>query len=68
MLNETQAYLIFTRDPMFFNAAAVGMNEPQIETLRAGYIANIPVPWLQPMANAPLPIGPPEPAMCPAAG
>jgi hypothetical protein len=63
MLNETQAYLIFTRDPMFFNAAAVGMTTAQINTLRAGYIAAIPVPWLQPMANATLPIGP-EPAAC----
>jgi hypothetical protein len=63
MLNETQAYLIFTRDPMFFDAAAVGMTAAQINTLRAGYIAAIPVPWLQPMANATLPIGP-EPTAC----
>jgi hypothetical protein len=63
ILNETQAYLIFTRDPIFFNAAAVGMTDAQINTLRAGYIAAIPVPWLQPMANATLPIGP-EPAAC----
>lgn len=68
MLNETQAYLIFTRDPLFFNAAAVGMTRDHIETLRAGYIANIPVPWLAPMANASLPIGPPQTAMCPVAG
>jgi len=68
MLNETQAYLIFTRDKLFFNAAAVGMTEAQIDTLRAGFIANIPIPWLQPMANATLPIGPPGAAICPAAG
>jgi hypothetical protein len=68
MLNETQAYLIFTRDPLFFNAAAVGMTDAQINTLRTGYIANIPVPWLAPMANAPLPLGPPETAICSAAG
>jgi len=68
MLNETQAYLIFTRDPLFFNASAVGMTPDHIETLRTNYIANIPVPWLQPMANATLPTGPPETAMCPVAG
>jgi hypothetical protein len=67
MLNETQAYLIFTRDPEFFDSAVVNMTDAQINTLRAGYIANIPVPWLQPMANATLPIGP-APAACPAAG
>jgi hypothetical protein len=67
MLNETQAYLIFTRDPMFFDSQVVNMTDAQINTLRAGYIANIPVPWLQPMANAPLPIGPEQPA-CPTTG
>ena len=65
MLNETQAYLIFTRDPLFFNAAAVGMTQAQVDALRAGYIANIPVPWLQPMANATLPVGPAAAAACP---
>jgi hypothetical protein len=68
MLNETQAYLIFTRDPIFFNASAVNMTPAQIDTLRAGYIANIPVPWLAPMANAPLPIGRSDTATCPGTG
>ncbi len=54
MLNETQAYLIFTRDPLFFNAGAVGMTDAQIDTLRNGYIAAIPVGWLQTMAVATL--------------
>jgi hypothetical protein len=62
MLNETQAYLIFTRDPLFFNAAAVGMSTAQVDTLRAGYIANIPTPWLQTMANAALPLATAAPA------
>ncbi len=56
MLNETQAYLIFTRDPLFFNANAVGMTDAQINTLREGYIAAIPVGWLQAMAVAALPL------------
>ncbi len=55
MLNETQAYLIFTRDPKFFNATAVGMTNAEVNTLRAGFIAGMPNFWLQPMANATLP-------------
>jgi len=58
MLNETQAYLIFTRDPQFFNASVVGMAQAQIDTLRAGFIAAMPNFWLEPMANAALPVGP----------
>ena len=65
MLNETQAYLIFTRDPRFFNGAAVGMTDAEIDQLRAGFIANMPDFWLQPMANATLPAGA-SPAICPA--
>ena len=67
MLNETQAYLIFTRDPRFFNGGAVGMSNAQIDTLRAGFIAGMPDFWLQPMANAVLPIGP-APMSCRAGG
>ena len=55
MLNETQAYLIFTRDPRFFNGDAVGMTQAEIDQLRAGYIAGMPNFWLTAMANAPLP-------------
>jgi hypothetical protein len=62
MLNETQAYLIFTRDPRFFNGSVVNMTQAQVDTLREGFIANMPNFWLQPMANAPLPIGPDQPA------
>jgi len=59
MLNETQAYLIFTRDPRFFAGSAVGMSEDQINALRAGFIANMPDFWLTPLANAALPLGNP---------
>jgi hypothetical protein len=64
MLNETQAYLIFTRDPRFFNGSVVNMTQAQVDTLREGFIANMPNIWLQPMANAALPIAPVQPA-CP---
>jgi hypothetical protein len=64
MLNETQAYLIFTRDPRFFNGSVVGMSQAEIDTLRDGFIAGMPRFWLTPMADADLPIGP-EHAQCP---
>lgn len=65
MLNETQAYLIFTRDPHFFNAGAVGMTNAQMGALRNGFIANMPDFWLRPMANAALPVAAAPPAACP---
>ncbi len=64
MLNETQAYLIFTRDPRFFNAAAVGMSETDIARLREIFIANMPDFWLRPLANAVLPVAAPA-TQCP---
>jgi hypothetical protein len=64
MLNETQAYLIFTRDPHFFNAGVVGMTDEQINALRAGFIANMPDFWLRPLANAPLPVANTPPPLC----
>lgn len=65
MLNETQAYLIFTRDPHFFNASAVGMTITQMDALRAGFIANMPDFWLRPMANAALPVATVPAPACP---
>ncbi|HQT63985.1 MAG: hypothetical protein B7Z75_03620 [Acidocella sp. 20-57-95] len=59
MLNETQAYLIFTRDPQFFNAHAVGMSDDEKNALRDRFIAGMPDFWLKPMANADLPVGNP---------
>lgn len=65
MLNETQAYLIFTRDPRFFNAAAVGMTEADTAQLREVFIGNMPDFWLRPLATAPLPPVAPANANCP---
>jgi hypothetical protein len=67
MLNETQAYLVFTRDPQFFSGAAMGMSQPQIDALRARYLAGMPPSWLTPIADETLPVGP-APAACPVAG
>ncbi|MDE2318621.1 MAG: hypothetical protein KGK02_02865 [Rhodospirillales bacterium] len=65
MLNETQAYLIFTRDPRFFNAAAIGKTEAEVSQLRQGFIASMPDFWLTPLATAPLPPVPVAMAVCP---
>ena len=65
MLNETQAYLIFTRDPRFFNAGAIGMTQAEIDQLRAGFIANMPNFWLTPLASEPLPPVPLSMPACP---
>ncbi len=59
MLNEAQAYLVFTPDPQFFSAKAVGMSQAQLNTLREGYIAGMPSFWLTPLANEPLPVSVP---------
>jgi len=64
MLNETQAYLIFTRDPRFFNARAVGMSDADIARLREIFITNMPDFWLRPLANAVLPVAAPA-TICP---
>jgi hypothetical protein len=56
MLNETQAYLIFTRDPNFFNASVVGMTAARIDQLRGRFIAGMPRFWLRPMADEVLPV------------
>ncbi len=63
MLNETQAYLIFTPDNRFFNGSVVGMSEAEIDTLRQGFISTMPNFWLQPMATERLPSGG-APAVC----
>jgi len=65
MLNETQAYLIFTRDPRFFNAAAIGKTEAAVEQLRQGFIDNMPDFWLRPLATAPRPAAPLTTPGCP---
>jgi hypothetical protein len=64
MLNETQAYLIFTRDPHFFTAGAVGMTDDQLNNLRQSFITAMPQFWLTPMANSALPVST-TPDSCP---
>ncbi len=37
MLNEAQAFLMYTPDPRVFNAAALGVTEEQLESMRARF-------------------------------
>lgn len=55
IVNETLAYLIFTRDREFFRASAVGLPPATITTLRRKFVAHMPDIWLKPLATAPLP-------------
>lgn len=55
IVNETQAYLVFTRDREFFRASAVGLSPATVNALRATFIATMPDFWLRPLATAPLP-------------
>ncbi len=42
MVNETQAYLLYTPDQRAFNARLVGLKEKEIDTLRARFISGFP--------------------------
>ncbi|MCF3948469.1 hypothetical protein AiwAL_00240 [Acidiphilium sp. AL] len=58
IINETQAYLVFTRDREFFRPSAVGLPRATVDALRARFIAAMPDFWLKPLATAPLPSAP----------
>jgi hypothetical protein len=47
ILDETQAYLVHTPDPRFFNAAAVGMPPDDVADLRHKFVADMPDSWLR---------------------
>lgn len=47
VVNETQAYLMFTADPRFFSASLLGMAPRRLQALRALYWPGIPVAWLK---------------------
>lgn len=56
IVNETIAYLIFTRDPDYFRASAVGLPDTTVAALRTQFEAAMPDSWLRTMATAPLPV------------
>jgi hypothetical protein len=47
VINETQAYLLFTADPRFFNAGVLGMAPARLQDLRRIFWQHIPVAWLK---------------------
>ncbi len=51
MINETQAYLMFTRDKRFFDAAALGIPAARLDALRARFYADMPDFWLRETAR-----------------
>ncbi|MDE2197729.1 MAG: hypothetical protein KGJ41_01800 [Rhodospirillales bacterium] len=53
MMNETQAYLMHTPDPRFFNAASVGMSEAALDRLRTVFLRGMPPGWLRDDTHVP---------------
>ena len=47
MVNEMQAYLMFTDDPRFFAPAMVGMTMERVGVLRMRFLAGMPAGWLR---------------------
>lgn len=57
MINETQAYLMHTPDPRFFNATALGMDPVALNRLQAAFLLGMPPGWLRDCTTVPpLPI------------
>jgi hypothetical protein len=46
MCNEMQAYLMFTRDPVFFSPAKAGLTLARLAELRTRFLADMPAGWL----------------------
>jgi hypothetical protein len=47
MLNEMQAYLMFTRDPLFFSPDLVQISPARLADLQARFLAGMPEGWLR---------------------
>jgi hypothetical protein len=45
--NEMQAYLMFTRDPLFFTPAKIGMTAERLADLQVAFHRNMPRGWLR---------------------
>ena len=58
IVNETQAYLIHTRDPRYFRASDVGLGQARADELRRIFIEGMPPGWLRDVDSATLPAGP----------
>lgn len=47
MYNEMQAYLMFTRDPLFFTPELIGMAPARLAELQSRFLAGVPKGWLR---------------------
>lgn len=47
MYNEMQAYLMFTRDPVFFTAKQVGLSSARLSELQNKFLDRMPPGWLR---------------------
>jgi hypothetical protein len=47
MFNEMQAYLMFTRDPLFFTAELAGLTPARLGELQSRFLADMPPGWLR---------------------
>ncbi len=47
MINETQAYLMHTRDPRFFDPVAAGLAAAEVDRLRSIFYVTMPPSWLR---------------------
>ena len=46
MYNEMQAYLMFTRDPVFFTPNMAGLTPVRLAELQARFLTGMPAGWL----------------------
>ena len=53
VVNETQAYLMHTPDPKFFNAKAVGIDPARLDLLRGLFLTGMPPGWLRDCTTVP---------------
>lgn len=49
MFNEMQAYLMFTRDPIFFTPGLAGLTPARLSELQSRFLAGMPEGWLRTM-------------------
>ena len=47
MYNEMQAYLMFTRDPLFFTPAMASLTQARLGDLQSRFLAGMPAGWLR---------------------
>ena len=68
MINETQAYLMHTRNPAFFSARALGMGSDELARLQVLFLTGMPPGWLRDCTPGPAgtagtaPVAPSAPA------